>query len=156
MPKIAEYMKVNLLLILLLSISVECFCQNLGMKQDSTNIYYHALKKAIGNEHNQTIYVEYDYYLNSFFNKMPFICQVKLLSQREMISMTSGNKSIVVHKLFPMSFNGEYFNIGIVPFGIKSKKKHLFYENSGSWSIQYIFNCSDNQLQFKEAKFFGI
>ena len=73
-----------------------------------------------------------------------------------MIDMTRGKKSIVVHKLFPMQFEGDYFKIGIVPFGIKSRKKHLFYENSGVWHIQYLFNCSVDQLQFKEARFFGI
>ncbi|UFH52190.1 hypothetical protein [Spirosoma sp. KNUC1025] len=149
-------MKIILFLIFSLSLTVGCFCQNLGMKQDSTNIYYHALREVISKRNNQTVYVEYDYVLNSFFDKLPFSCSVKLLSQKDMIDMTKRNKSIVVYKLFPMSFDGEYFRVGIVPFGVKSKKNHLFYENGGSWHIRYIFNCSNNQLQFKETKFFGI
>lgn len=144
------------MLIVFLSMTGQSIGQHLSMKQDSTNIYYQALRKVIGNECNQTIYVEYDYVLNSFFDKLPFSCQVKLVSQKNMIDMTRGKKSIVVHKLFPMKFEDGGFIIGIVPFGVKIRKKHLFYENSGVWHVQYLFNCLDKQLQFKEAKFFGI
>jgi hypothetical protein len=132
--------------------------QKLSMKlKDSTNIYYHAFKQVIPKNCEEEIYLEYDYYLNSYFKDLNFgDCTVKLLSNQDIIDKTRRNKTITVYKMYSLSLESDYFIIGFIPFRASSKRKNIHYVNGGGCHARYYYDCDRNELIFKEVKCFGV
>ncbi len=154
----------KLILVFVISFSI-----NIGFSQstfntestDSTNIYFHSLKKMCelfdaNSVNNQILYVEE----NLFTDKLPDTIlnfQIKYLNESEVIkTIKDKGGDIMLIRIVSLRIRNGVFFINIIPFQAIYNKGNLELVNSGGMKVQYSFSQELNGLVFEKANFSGI
>ncbi|RIV68838.1 hypothetical protein [Flagellimonas aequoris] len=145
------------------------FSINIGFSQstfnteskDSTNIYFHSLKKMCelfdaNSVNNQILYVEE----NLFTDKLPdniLNFQIKYLNEYEIIkTIKDKGGDIMLIRIVSLRIRNGVFFINIIPFQAIYNKGNLELVNSGGMKVEYLFSQELNGLVFEKANFSGI
>ncbi|MEM8507087.1 MAG: hypothetical protein AAF717_04620 [Bacteroidota bacterium] len=156
-------MEKKLLFLFILLIGGFAFSQTIfdTEKRDSTNIYYHSLKKMselAGSSiaDNGIIYVE----KNLFTDRLPdtvLDLKIEYLNQAELIEkMKKKGEKIFLIRIVPLRIEKGTFFINVIPFNAYYYKKNLELVNSGGLKAEYKFDEEVNGLVFEKANFGGI
>ena len=129
--------------------------------KDSTNIYYHSLKKMselVGNSiaDEGVLYVE----KSLFTDRLPDIVldfKIEYLNHAEIIETIKkrGGRMFLI-RIVPLRIWKGTFFVNVIPFDAYYFKKNLELTNSGGLKAEYKFDEQLNGLVFEKADFNGI
>lgn len=134
---------------------------NTTTKSGPENIYNNAIKQFITFS-SRIDKIEYDTIfilkgdlpmdsLNTTIQKT----KVVLLDSSIISTELQKQKSFVAYKIFPLDFDDGGFSINIVPFVVHKDNNEIIFDNSGTYSVSYTYDCRVKDFKFYKSTFYG-
>lgn len=127
----------------------------------ATNIYNDALKRylILTSENRKPIYdtlliQQDDVITDSLMNKING-SKVIVVDSSLMMEKLRQDKSFVLHKLFPLSFEKGVFYVSLVPFHVTERNGGSYLTNTGTFKVEYTFDSKLKTFQYKNSKGYG-